>query len=43
VEKMDIKPWTLQRGKWTEEKLTLLRRRDVMLRMKMKTLEVGSR
>jgi hypothetical protein len=43
VERMDTKPWIVQTGKWTEEKLTLLRRRGVMLRMKMKTLEVGSR
>ena len=39
VEKMDTKPWTVQIGKWTEEKLTSLKRRGVMLRMK--TLEVG--
>jgi hypothetical protein len=40
VGKTDTKPWTVQRGKWTEEKLTSLRRRGVM--WKMKTLEVGS-
>jgi hypothetical protein len=40
VVKTATKPWTVQRGKWTEEKLTSLRRRGVMLRMK--TLEVGS-
>jgi hypothetical protein len=40
VGKMDTKPWTVQIGKWTEEKLTSLRHRGVML--KMKILEVGS-
>jgi hypothetical protein len=38
VVKTDTKPLTVQRGRWTEEKLTSLRRRGVML--KMKTLEV---
>jgi hypothetical protein len=32
VEKMDTKPLTVQTGRWTEEKLTSLRRRGVMLR-----------
>jgi hypothetical protein len=40
VVKMDTKPLTAQIGKWTEERLTLLRRRGVTLRMK--TLEVES-
>jgi hypothetical protein len=40
VVKMVTKQWTVQRGKWTEETLMLLRHRGVML--KMKTLEVGS-
>ena len=40
VGKMDTRPLNIQRGRWTEEKLTSLRRRGVML--KMKTLEVGS-
>jgi hypothetical protein len=40
VVKTDTKPLTVQRGRWTEEKLTSLRRRGVTLRMK--TLEVGS-
>ena len=40
VGKTVIKPWTVQRGRWTEEKLTSLRRRGVM--SKMKTLEVGN-
>jgi hypothetical protein len=40
VVKTDTKPLTVQTGKWTEEKLTSLRRRGVML--KMKILEVGS-
>jgi hypothetical protein len=36
VVKMGTKPWTVQRGRWTEEKLTSLRRsRGVMLRAKM--------
>jgi hypothetical protein len=39
VERMDTKPLTVQTGKWTEEKLTSLRRRGVMLRMKMQTVE----
>jgi hypothetical protein len=30
VEKTDTKPWIVQTGKWTEEKLTSLRRRGVM-------------
>jgi hypothetical protein len=34
VERMDTKPLIVQTGKWTEEKLTSLRRRGVMLRMK---------
>jgi hypothetical protein len=41
VGKTDTKPLTVQTGKWTEEKLTSLRRsRGVML--KMRTMEVGS-
>jgi hypothetical protein len=40
VGKTDTKPWTVQTGKWTEERLTSQRRRGVMWRMK--TLEVGS-
>ena len=40
VGKTDTKLWTVQRGRWTEEKLTSLRRRGVM--SKMKTLEVES-
>jgi hypothetical protein len=28
VVKTVIKPWTVQRGRWTEEKLTSLRRRE---------------
>jgi hypothetical protein len=40
VGKTDTKPWTVQTGKWTEEKLTSLRRRGVTWRMK--TLEVGN-
>jgi hypothetical protein len=40
VGRMDTKPLIIQTGKWTEEKLTSLRRRGVMLRMR--TLEVGS-
>jgi hypothetical protein len=39
VEKMDIRPWIVQIGKWTEVKLTSLKRRGVMLRMKMLTAE----
>jgi hypothetical protein len=39
VVKTDTKPLTVQRGKWTEEKLTSLRRRGVMLRVKMLTAE----
>ena len=40
VVKTDIRPLTVQTEKWTEVKLTSLRHRGVML--KMKTLEVGS-
>jgi hypothetical protein len=40
VGKMDTKPWTVRTGKWTEQKLTSLRCKGVML--KMKILEVGS-
>jgi hypothetical protein len=40
VVKTVTKQWTVQRGKWTEETLMLLRHRGMML--KMKTLEVGS-
>jgi hypothetical protein len=40
VGRMDIKPLIVQTGKRAEEKLTSLRRRGVMLRMK--TLGVGS-
>ena len=40
VVRMDTRPLTVQIGNWTEEKLTSLRRRGVML--KMKTLEVAS-
>ena len=40
VGRMDIKPLIFQTGKWTGEKLTSLRRRGVMLRMK--TPKVGS-
>jgi hypothetical protein len=40
VVKTDTKPWTVQTGKWTEEKLTSLRRRGVTWRMKI--LEVGN-
>ena len=40
VVRTTIKPWTIQTGKWTEEKLTSLRRRGVTWRMK--TLEVGN-
>jgi hypothetical protein len=39
VVKTDTKPLTVQTGKWTEEKLTSLRRRSVMLRVKMQTAE----
>ena len=39
VEKTDIKPLTVQTGKWTKEKLTSLRRRGVMLSQKMQTAE----
>jgi hypothetical protein len=39
VVKMDIRPLTVQTGKWTEENLTSLRRsRGVMLRAKMLTV-----
>ena len=37
VVKMVIKPWIVQREKWTEEELTSLRRRGVMMRTKMLT------
>jgi hypothetical protein len=40
VVRMAIKPWIVQIGKWTEEKLTSLRCRGVTWRMK--TLEVGN-
>jgi hypothetical protein len=40
VVKTDTNPLTVQTGKWTEEKLTSLRRRGVTLRMK--TLEAES-
>jgi hypothetical protein len=40
VVKMNIKPLTVQRGRWTEEKLTSLKRRGETLRVK--TMEVGS-
>jgi hypothetical protein len=40
VVKMDIRPWTIQRGRWTEEMLTSLKRsRGVMSRAKMLTAE----
>jgi hypothetical protein len=41
VVKTDTKPWTVQTGRWTEETLTSLRRRDRTWRMR--TLEVESR
>jgi hypothetical protein len=40
VEKTEIKPLIVQRGRWIEEMLMSLRCRGVMLKMKM--LEVGS-
>jgi hypothetical protein len=39
VERTDIKLLIVQTGNQTEEKLTSLRRRGVMLRMKMQTAE----
>jgi hypothetical protein len=39
VVKTTTKLWTIQRGRWTEEKLTSLRRRGVTLRAKMQTAE----
>jgi hypothetical protein len=40
VVKMVINPWTVQRGRWTEVKLTSLRcSRCVMLRVRMRTAE----
>jgi hypothetical protein len=40
VVKMVTKPWTIQRERWTEEKLTSLRRnRSMMLRERMQTVE----
>jgi hypothetical protein len=39
VERTDTKMLIVQTGKWTEEKLTSLRRRGVMLRQKMQTAE----
>ena len=39
VVKTVIKPLTVQRGRWTEENLTSLRRRGVMMRTKMLTTE----
>jgi hypothetical protein len=40
VVRTDIKPWTVQRGRWIEEMLTSLRRRGMTWRMR--TLGVGS-
>jgi hypothetical protein len=40
VERTDTKPLIFQTGKWTEEKITSLRCKGVMLRMRI--LEVGS-
>jgi hypothetical protein len=40
VGRMDIKPWIVQTGRWTEEKLTSQRHRGMMLRMN--TPKVGS-
>jgi hypothetical protein len=37
VGKTDIKPLTVQRGRWMEENLTSHRRRGVMLKAKMRT------
>ena len=39
VGRMDIKPLTVQTGKRTEEKLTSLRRRGMMLRMRTPEVE----
>jgi hypothetical protein len=39
VVKTVIKPWIVQREKWTEEELTSLRRRSVMLSQKVLTAE----
>jgi hypothetical protein len=39
VEKMDIKPLTVQTGKRTEEKLTSLKHRGVMLKTKTQKQE----
>jgi hypothetical protein len=40
VVKTVIKPWTVQRGRWAEVKLTSLRHsRGVMLRARMQTAE----
>ena len=39
VGRMDIKPLTVQTGKWTEVKLTSLKHRSVVLRTKMQTAE----
>ena len=39
VGRTNIKLLTIQTGKWTGEKLTSLRRRGMMLRMKMQTEE----
>ena len=39
VGRMDTNLLIVQTGKWTEEKLTSLRRRGVMLRTKMQTVE----
>jgi hypothetical protein len=39
VVKMDIKPLTVRREKWTEEELTLLRHRGVTWTAKMRTAE----
>jgi hypothetical protein len=39
VERMDIKQLTVQTGKRMEEKLTSLKRRGVMLRMKTRKVE----
>jgi hypothetical protein len=39
VGKIDTRPLTVQIGRWTEVKLTSQRCRDVMLRMKIRTVE----
>ena len=40
VVRMGTKPWTVRRGRWTEEKIISLRRsRSVMLRAKMRIAE----